>query len=185
MASPGPEAREDSYVSTTNSPSRSKSGKSSSVFISYCDDSAPDEVEKVNKLRRLLVRGGKNVHEHSVSVVATFYMLCFVTNIYTPLSQGHLPDNSQLLPESLKSLVKSSIVLVICITKEYKASLECQKVARYCVGQEKRAIVIFAMLSGTVHNFLHSVLVRSVISYFIISWLYCIIIWLYFMIYLV
>ena len=44
--------------------------------------------------------------------------------------------------------IKSSILAVICVTREYKANMGCQKIARYIVAQGKRVITLFALFQG-------------------------------------
>jgi len=44
--------------------------------------------------------------------------------------------------------IKSCVVAVLCITRDYKVNMGCQKVARYVLAQEKKVIPLFALLQG-------------------------------------
>ena len=62
--------------------------------------------------------------------------------------QGHFNDILEPISEETKMEIKSCVVAVICITREYKANQGCQKIARYIVAQERRVITLFALLQG-------------------------------------
>lgn len=44
--------------------------------------------------------------------------------------------------------MKSCAVLVICVSRGYKTNVACQRIARYAVTQEKRSVLLFALLQG-------------------------------------
>lgn len=44
--------------------------------------------------------------------------------------------------------IKSCVVAVLCITRDYKVNQGCQKVARYVVAQTKKVIPLFALFQG-------------------------------------
>lgn len=93
-----------------------------SVFLSY-DPFNKETVEKVSLLRARLVSSGKIVKE----------------------STGDFHDD---VPEELKMTIKSCVIAVLCITREYKVNMGCQKVARYVCAQGKKVIPLFALLQG-------------------------------------
>jgi hypothetical protein len=53
------------------------------------------------------------------------------------------------LSDEVKNTMKHCVIIVICVSREYKVNQCCQRVARYALEREKKgSIVLFALMQG-------------------------------------
>ena len=52
------------------------------------------------------------------------------------------------IPSDVRSIMKGCAVLVVCVSRGFKTNISCQRIARYAVTQEKRCVLLFALMQG-------------------------------------